>query len=288
MSIRSLLFVAACAGALASACATRNADRASAATLTSSRASDAASKDLTIGRYEDALLRANRAIAASPRDPWARYDRAVALRHLERTDAAVAAFREAEAAFGPDRNGIAISIYGRARALHDARRCEEATAAYREYASFVRRSDPTSADMAMAYAKECRPASPPPIDDAAMTELTSAILARCDEDALRAADRTSEASRASGWVDYNRAVALAAESRTDEALSAYDEAARRFVGRDPHAVTLALYGRARALDQAGRCADAKREYQAYAEMVRATDPRAAALATTYAAACRPK
>src|SRR5690606_37066369 len=124
-------------------------------------------------------------------------------------------------------HGRNISIWGRARALADAGRCEEADAAYREYAGLVAGSDPTSVRLAYEYAKHCRPVDPA-LTDPAMTRLTSAVIARDWEAALAAADAAGAAARGSGWIDYNRAIALQGLGRTDEAVAAYRVAEEKF------------------------------------------------------------
>ena len=88
---------------------------------------------------------------------WAEYNRGVI---FVDPDKAAAAFDEAARQFAnvPDGfHGRAISLYGKARAFHDANRCEEALAAYREYADFVRATHPEDAAMALEYARDCRP-----------------------------------------------------------------------------------------------------------------------------------
>lgn len=151
------LFVAACATTRIRASETGDARA-----LSSRRESEAAAQEVGKRKYSEALTLAEHAAAVSPDNAWAHHWRAVALHHLGRIDAAIGAFRDAEARFG-DANprGKAMSIYGRARTLDDAGRCEEAKAAYAEYAAFVRPSDPRSADLALAYAEDCRRQAPP-------------------------------------------------------------------------------------------------------------------------------
>lgn len=191
-------------------------------------------------------------------DAWARYARAAALSEHGRVDEAVDAFRSAEAGFeGLDRRGKAIAIYGRARVLTDVGRCDEATKAYAAYADFVRGTDARAADMALRNAEAC-------------TAPKGAEIERWRDD---------------GWSAYERAVALAERGRTDEAIAAYDEAARAFATVDERARSLAVYGRAHWLDMAGRCFAARRAYAEYADLVRATQPGDAASAERLAAEC---
>jgi tetratricopeptide (TPR) repeat protein len=109
-----------------------------------------------------ALALAERALGVAADDPWAHYDRAVALGGLGRVDQAVAEYRLAQAHFGDDAWGKSIAIYGRAHLLAEHQRCEQAEAAYEEYASFVARDAPKDAEMALAYAGNCPLPSGPP------------------------------------------------------------------------------------------------------------------------------
>ena len=124
--------------------------------------SRAASAEI-MGRAQEALRLADQALAADPRNPWARYDRASALSRLGVTDEAVQTFRTAEQQFSPsDRWARSVAIYGRAHALAEAQRCAEAEAAFTEYAAYVAKDDPQSAEMARRYAATCRPPVVPP------------------------------------------------------------------------------------------------------------------------------
>jgi tetratricopeptide (TPR) repeat protein len=287
---RARLIIRSCMAALAGACATRGARVGSAEVtsveMTSSyKESERAARDLTAGQYEEALGRAEHALTTSPDNPWATYDRAVALRHLGRIDASVRGFREAELRFGDgDAWGKSISIYGRARALDDAGRCAEAAAAYRDYATYIRNRDARGAESALTYAIQCRRPDQP-IGDEALSEMVDAEMSDHYATALTFVDRVGQPARDSGWLDYNRGVALAGLARTDEAVLAYRSAEGRFGRGDPHGRAISIYGRARALDLAGRCVDAKTAYQEFAQLVRDTEPRDADRALEFAARC---
>jgi len=117
-----------------------------------------AAEALVAGKPAEALQRADQAIAADARDPWAHYDRAAALTDLGRVDEAVAEFKVAQTSFSAqDPWGRSIAIYGRANALAQAGRCGEARPAFEEYAVFVERSDPPGAGLARSYATQCQP-----------------------------------------------------------------------------------------------------------------------------------
>jgi predicted Zn-dependent protease len=123
--------------------------------LSNALASDAA-EAVVAGRAHHALRMAKIAIKADPSNPWGYYNMADALALLHRVDEAVVAFRQAEQHFSAaDRWGKSIAIYGRANVLRQANRCEEAAGAFREYAAFVQKDDPGSADMARRYSIMC-------------------------------------------------------------------------------------------------------------------------------------
>ena len=183
-------------------------------------------------------------------DGWSRYQHAVELRHQGRTDVALATYREAEKRFetSGDRHGHAVAIYGRARALDEAGRCDEAAEAYRDYARYVEASDPGASTLALGYAHECSPVA-----------------------------RELDDSKLDGWGDYNHAVALDGARRYDESIAAYTRAESRFA-HDRKLRSLAVYGRARAYTAMARCDEAQRAYAEYADLVRSDSPHAAEVA----------
>jgi len=77
--------------------------------------------------------------------------------------------------------------------------------------------------------------------------------------------------------------------RTDEAVVAFRAAEARFArANDPEGQAVAIWGRARALAEAGRCAEARSAYADYEAAVRLTDPRATEMAAVYSDACTGK
>lgn len=293
MSYDTIKVLASCLGLalLGVACAPRAATspaRLSSAELSRGYA-EAAAESATSGAYAHALDFAERAVAVEPSNPWAHYDRAVALHNLRRTDAAVAAYRDAEVRFGNAGPwGKSIAIYGRARALDDVGRCAEARAAYAEYAAFVRSSDPGGADMADAYAKECREAQTA-IGDTSTSNVTSLIIDRDYAGALKAADEAARSTERSPWLEYNRAIALSNLGRTDEAVKAFRKVEQQLTeteaSNSPWGRSIAIYGRARALADANRCSEAKRAYEEFAGFVRPTNPKDADMALAIAKNC---
>jgi len=89
------------------------------------------------------------------------------------------------------------------------------------------------------------------------------------------------------WLRYDRASALAGLGRTDDAVNEFDRAELRFIQNDDEAGrATAIWGRARALAEAGRCAEARRAYDEYVGLMRSRDSDSAQMAIRYAAACR--
>jgi tetratricopeptide (TPR) repeat protein len=108
------------------------------------------------------------------------------------------------------------------------------------------------------------------------------VLTLTDSDALSGA----APDQRSPWLDYDRAIALGRLGRTDDAVAAYESAAKRFESRGQSGERAkAIYGEAQALSAAHRCKDAWRKYQQYAAIVRPTNERDAKLAVTYANDC---
>jgi tetratricopeptide (TPR) repeat protein len=109
-------------------------------------------------------------------------------------------------------------------------------------------------------------------------------------DTLEALTRADEAVRAdpkSAWAHYNRAAALAAMKRIDEAVAAYDEAAAKFAAGDKRGKSLALWGKAHALYRVGRCSEASQAFGEYAKVIGSSDPQSTALASERATTCHP-
>jgi tetratricopeptide (TPR) repeat protein len=125
--------------------------------------SRAASAEMN-GNPQGALKLAERSISANPRDPWGYYDKAMALAKLGQLDRALVSFGEAEQRYSAtDRWGKSIAIYGRAHALSEAGRCDEARKAFEAYISLIREQDVKSANMAATYAAACRSPEEAPI-----------------------------------------------------------------------------------------------------------------------------
>jgi tetratricopeptide (TPR) repeat protein len=105
--------------------------------------------------------------------------------------------------------------------------------------------------------------------------------------ALVLADSALAADARNPWAYYDRAAALARLGQTDEAVQSFRVAEQQFAPDDRWARSLAIYGRAHALEEALRCPEAKAAYGEYASFVEKDDPRSAALARRYANECNP-
>lgn len=118
------------------------------------------------------------------------------------------------------------------------------------------------------------------------TESAKAVMVGNSSEALRLADAAIQANSNDGWGYYDRAEALQALKRTDDAVTTYREAQRRFTNSNEEwGKSVAIYGEARAFADAGRCADARDAYERYATFVQASDSSSAQLARRYASSC---
>jgi tetratricopeptide (TPR) repeat protein len=87
------------------------------------------------------------------------------------------------------------------------------------------------------------------------------------------------------WPYYNKGMALTALGQTNAAVAALSEAERRFSTGDVWGRSVAIYGRAHALSQVGRCAEAREAFGQYASLVEHHDAAAAEMARHYGAQC---
>lgn len=250
------------------------------------REAEVAAGDVTLGKYTEALARADVAVELAPNNAWARYNRAVALHHLGRSEDAVSAYREAESRFGKDTWGKTLAIYGRARARGDIGRCDEAKRAYEEFAWLTRPTDPAAADMAMGYAQQCQARTPGPGPDAQILgDMTAALVAENYRQVLVLREKLPASSSTNPWAEYTVASALVGLGKTDEAIVAFGRAENAFGDLDPKGRALATWGRARSLSLAGRCPEASQAFDAYIEAVGSSDPAAVRMAETSAKQC---
>jgi tetratricopeptide (TPR) repeat protein len=108
------------------------------------------------------------------------------------------------------------------------------------------------------------------------------------DEAIQLADRAALMGPSDPWAHYLRGAAHSSAGDTEEALRAFARAEALFGDRDKHGRSLAVYGRARVFDRAGRCDEARVVYAQYAEIVRPSDPSSSEMAMRYAQACIPR
>lgn len=133
----------------------------------------------------------------------------------------------------------------------------------------VSRTSVTSADLSTQYAGSA----------------AASLQRGAYEGALELAERSIAFRPDSAWAHYDRAVALQHLMRTNDAIAAYRLAQSLFPRTDVHGRSVAVYGVARALDEAGRCTEAAAAYEEFAALVETSEPRAASTARSYAREC---
>jgi tetratricopeptide (TPR) repeat protein len=135
-------------------------------------------------------------------------------------------------------------------------------------------------------AEEAESPAQGPIVDPRVTEAASALGAR-DYARVLALTEAPSVAPDGAWLAYDRASALAGLGRTDEAVEAFRTAETRFHEHsDDAGRAVAIWGRARVLALAGRCAEAREAYEDYEAYVKLSDPRGAEMAARYAGECR--
>jgi tetratricopeptide (TPR) repeat protein len=127
--------------------------------------------------------------------------------------------------------------------------------------------------------------APPEPSGKLTTEAARKLMAGKPEEALALAQQALAATPRSSWAQYQKASALAALRRWDEAVAAYDAALKSFGGSDDWGRSVALWGRSEALREAGRCDEAKTSFNEYVALVASRDKKAAEQANQQAGAC---
>ena len=117
------------------------------------------------------------------------------------------------------------------------------------------------------------------------TEAASALMKQDYGRALELATQASRTDPSDPWSHYTQAQALANLQRVDDALREYNAALERYLPEDIWGRSVALYGRALTLDQAGRCKDAQAAYDEYVQLVQPVDPQAAQVASLQSERC---
>jgi tetratricopeptide (TPR) repeat protein len=115
-----------------------------------------------------------------------------------------------------------------------------------------------------------------------------AVLGGKATEGLRLAEKAIKADPKNPWAYYNQGDALARLKRVDEAVAAFQKAEQHFSSSDPYGKSIAIYGRANVLDQAGRCDEARQAYGEYARFIRAEDPKSATMAERFGDDCVPR
>jgi tetratricopeptide (TPR) repeat protein len=145
---------------------------------------------------------------------------------------------------------------------------------------------------AAAAPPEAKPELKPPTkggpqatDSKLTTESVKADIAGDHEKALRLADDAIKADPNDPWGYYNRGDALASLKKVDDAVAAFHDAERRFPETDPWGKSVAIWGQANALAQAGRCQEAGTHYERFSVFVEKIDPSAAGQGRKVAKQC---
>jgi tetratricopeptide (TPR) repeat protein len=259
---------------------------------------------LVRGDYQNALALANEALTRQGENPWLLYDKGAALAGLNRVDEALDTLRRAEARFSYyDVRGRSIAVYRRGLVLEFAGRCGESAREFSHYAAMVRHSAPQLADAALAHPRYCVPPATPEelarrATPLAFPDQRSRLVEQASTQAAYALERMdyraalSEAEKGlalaphNPWLLYNRGAALSGLQRIDEAVDALRLAEQAFSADNIHGRSVAIYRRALALEGAGRCDEASREFQAYASLVKPEQPELADRALQHSKFCR--
>jgi tetratricopeptide (TPR) repeat protein len=87
------------------------------------------------------------------------------------------------------------------------------------------------------------------------------------------------------WPYYNKGMALGTLGQVNAAVAALSEAERRFSTTDLWGRSVAIFGRAHTLSQAGRCAESREAFEQYASLVQSHSADDAEMARRYATHC---
>ncbi len=121
-----------------------------------------------------------------------------------------------------------------------------------------------------------------PATDPRTTQTVEALAAHDYAKVLELTESSSDPR-----LDCDRGSALTGLARTDEAVEVFKRAELRFHGLgDDAGRARAMWGAAYALDEAGRCDQARAAYGKYQDFVRLNDPHGAELAAANAGNCR--
>ncbi len=255
----------------------------SAAEVRASESTTASIQAAGAGDRQHALSFAQEAIRADADDPWGYYTRGSAQLALRQVNDAINSYHAAEQR-SPDSDpwGRSVAIWGQANALSEAIRCQEASPIYERYAAFVQKLDQAAATRARDYAKkQCAPSSGPSYSAIEIDSINTEISGN-HERALELAQAAVRANPDDGWAYYLQADALVSLHRVDEAVAAFRQAEQHFAASATWEKSIAIWGQANALKDAGRCTESGPIYARYASFVEARDPDGAAMGRDYA------
>jgi tetratricopeptide (TPR) repeat protein len=125
-----------------------------------------------------------------------------------------------------------------------------------------------------------------PKSAALTSRAASAEMTGKPQAALKLAERAIATNPQDPWGYYDKAMALSQIGQLDRALESFGAAEQRYSATDRWGKSVAIYGRAHALSEVGRCGEARTAFRAYASLIREQDPKSANMATKYAADCR--
>jgi tetratricopeptide (TPR) repeat protein len=155
-------------------------------------------------------------------------------------------------------------------------------------AGFLSAASIVAGTQALAQLAPLQQSAPPTGGDKLASESAEAELAGDHDKALRLADDAIKIDPKNPWAYYARGDALGAVHKVDDAIVAFREAERRYSEAEVWGKSIAIWGQAHLLDQAGRCQDASPIFERYAILVATVDKGAAELARLYAKHCTPQ
>ena len=120
----------------------------------------------------------------------------------------------------------------------------------------------------------------------AASEAGQALVQNDFNGAVSAADRAIAVDAKQPWAHYVRAEALVRLGRLDDGLAELRLAEHDFPADEHWSKSVAVWGRANAFYQVGRCAEAKTAFAEYIALVKADDKDAADLAQTRIDGCK--
>ena len=128
---------------------------------------------------------------------------------------------------------------------------------------------------------------PPSAADTLAGQSATAEIGGDYEKALQLADKAIKSDPKEAWSYYMRGAALASLRRVDDAVAAFRQSEQLFPAADSWGRSVAIWGNANVLRQAGRCQDASVVLERYASFVEPIDNEAAAFAHKTEQQCVP-